>query len=109
MELLVDAVFMNAGSRVTIPVFARSCWMSIACSFSLPTTIGASRTAVPALISAFSLTGGLQGASGNQTLALPATGKIGPARPRCHPRAGHHHLDVAVVGRIPAAGRRHAP
>ena len=34
MALLVEAVFMNAGSSVTNPVLARSFAMSIACSFS---------------------------------------------------------------------------
>src|ERR1700733_12413578 len=80
--------------------------MSIACSFSVPTTIGASRTAVPVLISAFSLTGGLQGASGNQTLASPATGKIGSRDAGGRPRPGKITTEVGRALPVDLLARR---
>src|SRR5690349_7479632 len=52
---------MNAGSSVTSPVFARRLAISIAFSFSVPVTTGASNDESFSLISTFSLTGGLAG------------------------------------------------
>src|SRR5437764_4727219 len=43
MALVVEAVFMNAGSSVTNPVLLLRAAMSMAFSFSLPTTTGRDR------------------------------------------------------------------
>ncbi len=57
MALLVDAVFMNAGSSVTYPVLARSWAMSIARSSSVPDDDGGFELRVPQLMMALSVTG----------------------------------------------------
>src|SRR4051812_11164082 len=49
MELLVEAVFMNAGSSVTSPVFARRLEMSTPFSASVPSTTSSSRSCLPTL------------------------------------------------------------
>src|SRR4051812_47517842 len=46
--LCVDAVFMNAGSSVVIPILARRLVMSIPRSPSLPCTTGSSSSCLPA-------------------------------------------------------------
>ena len=58
IELLVEAVFMKAGSSVTMPVRARRVEMSMPRSFSVPVTTDSSSSSLPVLRRTLSVTAG---------------------------------------------------